>query len=82
MIGAIGDVVYIDKIIKAIKNYLKKFQRIIKKNNFIFLNLFFYQIFYKIIKSFKLLIFLIPSNFLLNIFFLIFYLINFFIIFN
>ena len=25
MIGAIGDVVYIDKIIKAIKNYLKKF---------------------------------------------------------
>ena len=82
MIGAIGDVVYIDKIIKAIKNYLKKFQRIIKKNNFIFLNLFFYQIFYKIIKSFKLLIFLIPSNFLLNIFFLIYYLINFFIIFN
>ena len=83
MIGAIGDVVYIDKIIKDIKNYLKKFQRIIKKNNFIFLNLFFYQIFYKIINlSFKLLIFLIPSNFLLNIFFLIFYLINFFIIFN
>ena len=83
MIGAIGDVVYIDKIIKAIKNYLKKFQRIIKKNNFIFLNLFFYQIFYKIINlSFKLLIFLIPSNFLLNIFFLFYYLINFFIIFN